>query len=133
MLYSTAATLLGGYEMQDVAFPSQLEVRVNQEEVKSNYKGLKNKPGTTKPADLTPFVRKMPGYANNLSITYALTTKVVHSAIFYLAYANDVQKFSYVVNLVRKNSTRALTDSITRTGKRYTKQQVLAESKSLDQ
>lgn len=76
MLYCATSTLLTNYERVDVAFPNQLEVRVNQEEVKSNYKGLKNKPGTTKPADITEFVRKLAGYQNQLQITYALTTKV---------------------------------------------------------
>jgi len=76
MLYCATSTLLTNYERVDVAFPNQLEVRVNQEEVKSNYKGLKNKAGTTKPADITDFVRKLAGYQNQLQITYALTSKV---------------------------------------------------------
>jgi len=76
MLYCATSTLLTNYERVDVAFPNQLEVRVNQEEVKANYKGLKNKPGTTKPTDITDFVRKLVGYQNQLQITYALTSKV---------------------------------------------------------
>lgn len=60
----------------DVAFPAQIEVRLNGDEVKSNYRGLKNKAGTTKPADLTDQMRKNQGYNNILSITYALTTRV---------------------------------------------------------
>ena len=85
MLYCATSTLLTNYERVDVAFPNQLEVRVNQEEVKANYKGLKNKPGTTKPADITDFVRKLAGYQNQLQITYALTSKVRSLTTAYLA------------------------------------------------
>jgi E3 SUMO-protein ligase PIAS1 len=76
MLYCAVPSTMGAYAMLDVAFPGQLEVKLNSDEVKSNYKGLKNKPGTTKPADLTTYIRKQPRYANVLQITYALTTKV---------------------------------------------------------
>lgn len=76
MLYCATSSLLTNYDLTDVAFPNQLEVRMNQEEVKSNFKGLKSKPGTTKPADLTSYIRKTAGYPNNLQVTYALTSKV---------------------------------------------------------
>lgn len=76
MLYCACTTGIAQYSMLDVAFPNQLEVRVNGDEVKSNFKGLKNKPGTTKPADITEYIRKSPGYGNVLAVTYALTQKV---------------------------------------------------------
>ena len=76
MLYCATTTGLNTFALHDVAFPNQLEVRMNGDEVKSNYKGLKNKPGTTKPADLTNHARKVARYTNVLQITYALTTKV---------------------------------------------------------
>ena len=51
-------------------------MRINGDEVKANYKGLKNKPGSTRPADITDFVRITPAnYRNNLVVTYALTHK----------------------------------------------------------
>lgn len=51
-------------------------MRINGDEVKANYKGLKNKPGSTRPADITDFVRLSPAnYRNNLVVTYALTHK----------------------------------------------------------
>lgn len=60
----------------DIAFPSQIEVRLNGEEVKANYKGLKNKPGSTRPADITHLVRTSPAnHRNTLVVTYALTQK----------------------------------------------------------
>lgn len=61
----------------DVTFPNQIELRVNSAEVRSNLKGLKNKPGSTRPADITDLMRKTPPlYENKLVVTYALTSKV---------------------------------------------------------
>ena len=60
----------------DISFPQQIEVRVNGEEVRANFKGLKNKPGTTKPVDITALLRKVPEYGNNVAVTHAFTTKV---------------------------------------------------------
>ena len=76
MLYCAATSGITQYSFLDIAFPGQLEVKVNLDEVKSNFKGLKNKPGTTKPADITDNIRKVAGYQNVLTVTYALTSKV---------------------------------------------------------
>jgi E3 SUMO-protein ligase PIAS1 len=75
MVYS-ASEPLPTYDRVDIAFPHQVEIRVNQDEVKANLRGLKNKPGSTRPADITPFLRKRAGYENSMTIIYALTNKV---------------------------------------------------------
>ena len=64
-----------------MSFPSQIEVKINGEEVKANFKGLKNKAGSTRPADVTDFVRKIGGYRNTLQITYALTSKASRNEV----------------------------------------------------
>ncbi len=62
--------------VQDVAFPHQCEIKVNGGEVKANLRGVKNKPGSTRPVDITDLLRlKPPAYNNNLEFTYALTNK----------------------------------------------------------
>lgn len=62
---------------QDISFPHQSEIKVNGGDVKANLRGLKNKPGSTRPVDLTPHLRlKPPAYPNKIEMTYALTTKV---------------------------------------------------------
>lgn len=97
----------------DVSFPNQLEVKINGDDVKANYKGLKGKPGTTKPADITDNVRKTQGYQNQLSITYALTKN----------------KFAFVVYLVKRVTADTLAERL-RSGKvggSITKQQVIDE------
>lgn len=62
---------------QDIAFPHQSEIKVNGGEVKANLRGLKNKPGSTRPVDITKDLRfNPPTYSNSVEMTYALTNKV---------------------------------------------------------
>ena len=60
----------------DITFPQQIEIKVNGDDVKGNFRGLKNKPGSTRPTDITKYLRKRAGYENGFKITYALTQKV---------------------------------------------------------
>jgi E3 SUMO-protein ligase PIAS1 len=84
LLFSALEQPLAPYSRLDIAFPSQIEVKINEEEVKANYKGLKNKPGSTRPADITEFVRfKVANQRNNLNITYALTQKASSTEVSY--------------------------------------------------
>lgn len=65
-----------GQGRQDIAFPHQSEIKVNGGDIKANLRGLKNKPGSTRPVDITKDLRlKIPSYVNNVEMTYALTTK----------------------------------------------------------
>lgn len=67
----------GNAGAQDIAFPHQCEIKVNGGEVKANLRGLKNKPGSTRPVDITELLRlKVPNYNNNIEFIYALTQKV---------------------------------------------------------
>lgn len=67
----------GNTGVQEISFPHQSEIKVNGGEVKANLRGLKNKPGSTRPVDITSLLRlKPPGYPNNVEFTFALTTKV---------------------------------------------------------
>lgn len=76
MVYCAADSGLKQYTKSDIAFPHQVELKANLDEVKANLRGLKNKPGTTQPADVTNYIRKKPNYPNNIVMTYALTQKV---------------------------------------------------------
>ncbi|CUS24117.1 LAQU0S14e00518g1_1 [Lachancea quebecensis] len=55
-----------------IQFPHPNEIRFNDVQVKDNVRGLKNKPGTAKPADLTPYLRPF-GSENVLQLIYAFT------------------------------------------------------------
>jgi len=66
----------GNTGLQEISFPHQSELKVNGGDVKANLRGLKNKPGSTRPVDITNLLRlKPPGYPNTVEFTYALTTK----------------------------------------------------------
>ncbi|KAK6349719.1 SUMO ligase siz1 [Orbilia brochopaga] len=79
-----------------VAFPQQIEIRVNSKTVTANLRGLKNKPGTTRPLDVTDYFEKLVGFKNTLTITYALSTR----------------KYLAVVKLVKKSSPEDLVGQI---------------------
>ena len=67
----------GSLGTQEIAFPHQCEIKVNGGEVKANLRGLKGKPGSTRPVDITHLLRfKPPTYNNRLEFMYALTNKV---------------------------------------------------------
>jgi len=115
MLFSTSNYAFG--TSMDLSFPQQLEVKVNGEEVKANFKGLKNKIGSTRPADITPFLqRQHPGSPNVVEITYAYTHK----------------PFTMVVNLVKKRSVEELTETI-KNHRVISKSTVMQESKCTPQ
>ncbi|KAI0969362.1 hypothetical protein F4678DRAFT_440177 [Xylaria arbuscula] len=69
--------------VQDIAFPHQSEFKVNGGEIKANLRGLKGKPGTTRPVDVTSSLRLKPSnYNNNIEFTYALTSKKFYMAAY---------------------------------------------------
>lgn len=75
MIYC-ASDPISTFSKVEINFPYQVEIKVNQDEVKANLRGLKNKPGSTRPADITNLLRKRAGYENSLTVMYALTNKV---------------------------------------------------------
>ncbi|KAF1957550.1 hypothetical protein CC80DRAFT_46995 [Byssothecium circinans] len=119
LLFSALEGSFSGHSKADVAFPSQIEVRMNDSEVKSNFKGLKNKPGSTRPADITDLVRTSPvAYKNLLQITYALTQK-----------GSEQEKFNIFVYLAKKFSVEELVKNIAQRNV-ITKQSVLNEMRA---
>ena len=66
-----------GSGLQDIAFPHQSELKINGGDFKANLRGLKNKPGSTKPVDITTALRLKASYTNSIEFTYALTHKVI--------------------------------------------------------
>lgn len=76
MVFCAAESFDSAWKPVEIAFPHHAEIRCNQDELKVNLKGLKNKPGSTRPVDITPFLRKKAGFPNNVELVYALTNKV---------------------------------------------------------
>ncbi|KAK6439718.1 E3 SUMO-protein ligase pli1 [Oleoguttula sp. CCFEE 5521] len=112
LIYCGQTSDIAAWSRLDIAFPNQLEVKLNNDDVKGNFKGLKNKPGSTKPADITDWVRKVAGYQNQLSICYALTSK----------------RYAFTVHLVKSRTAEELTQRI-RTARVISKQKVIDEMK----
>jgi E3 SUMO-protein ligase PIAS1 len=96
--------------VQHIAFPHQSELRVNGGDFKANLRGLKGKPGSTRPVDITAALRLRPQYANNIEFTYALTTK----------------KFYFVVNVCRVTPVADMVSTIS-TRRRIPKDSVIME------
>ena len=101
MIYCTADPGSLPATRVDISFPHQVEIKVNQDEVKGNLRGLKNKPGTTRPADITDLLRKKNHYKNDVAITYALTK------IRYYLVVNLVQQIAVesLVSKLKSNKT----------------------------
>nr|POE76191.1 e3 sumo-protein ligase pli1 [Quercus suber] len=110
LLYCGSLNQMSSSTPVDVAFPSQIEVKINNDTQQHNYKGLKNKPGTTKPVDITDLIRVQKNYTNQLSITYALTPN----------------KYGMVVHLARVISADTLTERV-RNGSVIPKNRVLED------
>ncbi|KAK5166233.1 E3 SUMO-protein ligase pli1 [Saxophila tyrrhenica] len=106
MMYCGLTKTMSPHSPADVAFPNQIEVKVNEQEVKANFKGLKNKTGSTKPADLTFLVRKYNGQPNGVSVTYALTTNRFAFAIFLVRYHTKDELAARINkhNIIRKQT-----------------------------
>ncbi len=109
MIYC-ASDPLSPFSKADIAFPYQVEIKVNMDEVKANLRGLKNKPGSTRPADITDLLRKRAGYENTMTVTYALTHK----------------RFFFIVNLVKQHPVEELVAKL-KSGNGISKEQVVRE------
>ncbi|AMD22509.1 HHL261Cp [Eremothecium sinecaudum] len=72
-----------------VQFPHPNEIKLNDNLIKDNVRGLKNKVGTAKPADLTKFVRH--DKDNYLQLVYAFT-KEDYLVYLYLVTLNSPEK-----------------------------------------
>ncbi|KAI9672430.1 MAG: SUMO ligase siz1 [Trizodia sp. TS-e1964] len=106
MVYCASDYVLAAYSQSDIVFPVQSELHINGEDMKANLRGLKNKPGTTRPVDITSLLKKAENARNEVKLTYALTQKAV--------------------NLVKSHSAEELSQKVAQ-GKKITKESVISE------
>jgi hypothetical protein len=59
-----------------VEFPTHAEIRGNGTLVPANLRGIKNKPGTINPPDITPQCILMQGVNNKIDVTFAESRSV---------------------------------------------------------
>lgn len=143
MIYC-ASEPISPFSKVDISFPYQLEIKINGDEVKANLRGLKNKLGSTRPADITSLLRRRAGYENSMAVTYALTNRVGSSPRFSLVHPltrpitliiadyagctlTDSKKFYMVVNLVRRHAAEDLVTRL-KAGKTISIDQVVGDS-----
>ncbi|KLJ08905.1 hypothetical protein EMPG_15668 [Blastomyces silverae] len=130
MVYCAADSGLTQYTKCDITFPHQVELKANLDDVKANLRGLKNKPGSTRPADITSFIRKKAGYVNHVVMTYALTQKASHNQFTPQAQLSpSIYKYFVVIHLVRKHSVDELVNQL-RARKTISAEQVIREMKN---
>lgn len=131
---------------QDIAFPHQSELKANGDEIKANLRGLKNKPGSTRPVDITDHLRlNIRHYPNNVEFTYALTSKASDQRSFTQVSSGEItprrrsrlcdwtltpilsQRFYLVINLCRTVPVDRLVQVIS--AKKISKASVVQERK----
>lgn len=94
----------------EIAFPHNVELKCNSDEVKANLRGLKNKPGSTRPADITHLIRKKANYPNSVEMVYALTTKVrpmFSILLWFFSFCQSPISKSRIIMLNRINPNRS--------------------------
>ncbi|CCX07272.1 Similar to E3 SUMO-protein ligase pli1; acc. no. O94451 [Pyronema omphalodes CBS 100304] len=118
MIYCAVVEPLMGYTSDtDIAFPHQVELRVNQQLISGlNLRGLKNKPGSTRPADITDKLNLRENFRNEISLTYAQTqkefvflvnlvqTETVEDLVAKLQQGRSIPKEEVISDMVKKNS-----------------------------
>ncbi|KAK9235967.1 PINIT domain-containing protein [Lipomyces kononenkoae] len=109
-VYLLSALSEDAYRQATIQFPQSIEIRVNGKVVQANLRGIKNKPGTAKPADLTDYITKDAVTRNTIEVIYAYTR----------------QRYTVTLHLARKRSVQ---DIVTRiiAGKRLAKETVIAQ------
>lgn len=112
MIYCAALDQMTAFTRDtEIAFPHQVEIRVNEKTISGlNLRGLKNRPGSTRPADITSHLTIKPNYRNEISLTYAMTLK----------------DFVFIVNLVKFESVETLVENL-RSGNAIAKEDVITD------
>ena len=77
-----------------IEFPATCEVRVNSTLLSANLKGIKKKPGTAPPADISKVVKMTPGTQNRVEMVYVNSQANNNSAanalkVCFLAFIDD--------------------------------------------
>ncbi|KAK9446947.1 PINIT domain-containing protein [Limtongia smithiae] len=100
-----------------IQFPQSIEIRANGKFSTANLKGLKNKPGTAKPADLTDLLVLDSYYKNRIDVAYAYTS----------------QRYTMSLQIARKRTVAEIVTRIN-AGRHIAKDAVIAEmvSKNLN-
>ncbi|EJD04077.1 uncharacterized protein FOMMEDRAFT_155211 [Fomitiporia mediterranea MF3/22] len=91
-----------------IEFPATCEVRVNNTPLQANLKGIKKKPGTAPPADLSKVVRMVVGQPNRVEMIYVNSQPNSPPKKFYLVvFLVEVSTVDELVDRLRKGKFRS--------------------------
>ncbi|PAV21924.1 miz zinc finger [Pyrrhoderma noxium] len=94
-----------------IEFPPTCEVRVNGTLLQANLKGIKKKPGTAPPADLSKLVRPLASVANKIEMVYVNSQQNSQPKKFYLVvFLVEVTTVNQLVERLRKGKFRSAED-----------------------
>ncbi|KAL5604692.1 hypothetical protein BROUX41_001957 [Berkeleyomyces rouxiae] len=99
---------------RDIAFPQQSQIRVNGQDLRVNLRGVKKRPGSTRPADITEHLRLRPSYNNNIDFTYEHTTKNFYLAL-YVCKAISVDELTKTISNRSKITKASVIQELTKT------------------
>ncbi|KAG4303918.1 hypothetical protein PORY_002662 [Pneumocystis oryctolagi] len=102
------ATDSAAFGLALIEFPTHIDLKVNGKQLNANTRGLKKKPGTAPPIDITNFL--------------FLDSKLINK--IEMIYANTEKRYSFGVYLVQKYTVHDLVQRI-KTGKHLSKEHVL--------
>ncbi len=78
MIYCTSDTVrpVFPFSKVDVTFPKHVDMKVNGEEVKADWRGVNGKIGSTRPADITNLLITRLDYQNSMTIKFPPSIRV---------------------------------------------------------
>ncbi|KAG9126524.1 SUMO ligase siz1 [Ceratobasidium sp. 392] len=95
-----------------IEFPPTCEIRVNNKNINANVRGLKKKPGTAPPPNLTPFMSNSPGVTCKVELVY------VNNVTPFVA-----KKFYMIAQLVESTSVQDVVKRL-KAGKQRSKEEI---------
>ncbi|KAJ1311667.1 hypothetical protein OPQ81_010141 [Rhizoctonia solani] len=97
-----------------IEFPPTCEIRVNNKNINANVRGLKKKPGTAPPPNLTPFMSTMKGTLSKVELIYVNNVTPFTPKKFYmLAQLVEVTTVQDVVAKLKAGKQRSKEDVLT--------------------
>ncbi|KAH7345218.1 PINIT domain-containing protein [Rhizoctonia solani] len=97
-----------------IEFPPTCEIRVNNKNINANVRGLKKKPGTAPPPNLTPFMSTVKGTLSKVELIYVNNVTPFSPKKFYmLAQLVEVTTVQEVVARLKAGKQRSKDDVLT--------------------
>ncbi|QRV76079.1 E3 SUMO-protein ligase pli1 [Ceratobasidium sp. AG-Ba] len=94
-----------------IEFPPTCEIRVNNKNINANVRGLKKKPGTAPPPNLTPFMSTAPGVTCKVELVYVNNvTPFVPKKFYMIAQLVETTTVQEVVKRLKAGKQRSKED-----------------------